>query len=158
MSTSKWITINGVRYPNEENHFTCEETTAYGSSDNEEISDNEIDQNIVSQNKRKAKELYEKYQKPVTSTEVKAGLKRTSSPPQKLNSPDKLRKQESKMDDRLNDNFRYILNHVKPGMDQANRDAVDVWESQGTGALLQHIMTKEDGTPMSYAESRMMYG
>ena len=44
------------------------------------------------------------------------------------------------------------------GMDEANQKAMNVWATQGESAMLKHIMTREDGTPMSYAESRMMYG
>lgn len=44
------------------------------------------------------------------------------------------------------------------GMDEANQKAMNVWATQGTNAMLKHIMTREDGTPMSYAESRMRYG
>ena len=44
------------------------------------------------------------------------------------------------------------------GMDEANQKAMDVWATQGESAMLKHIMTREDGTPMSYAESRMLYG
>ena len=43
-------------------------------------------------------------------------------------------------------------------MDEANQKAMNVWATQGESAMLKHIMTKEDGTPMSYAESRMLYG
>ena len=43
-------------------------------------------------------------------------------------------------------------------MDEANQRAMNVWATQGESAMLKHIMTKEDGTPMSYAESRMLYG
>ena len=114
---------------------------------------NEIDSGVIEKNKEEVE-----YSKPVTSSEVKKGIKRTSSPPQKVNSPDKLRKQESKINDMLDDNFKKLINTVKPGMDQANRKAVDIWTSQGTSSMLQHIMTKEDGTPMSYSESRMRYG
>ena len=44
------------------------------------------------------------------------------------------------------------------GMDEANQKAMNVWATQGESAMLKHIMTREDGTPMSYAESRMRYG
>ena len=44
------------------------------------------------------------------------------------------------------------------GMDEANQKAMNVWATQGESAMLKHIMTREDGTPMSYAESRMLYG
>ena len=44
------------------------------------------------------------------------------------------------------------------GMDEANQKAMNVWATQGESAMLKHIMTREDGTPMSYAESRMIYG
>ena len=37
-------------------------------------------------------------------------------------------------------------------MDEANQKAMDVWATQGESAMLKHIMTSEDGTPIVYAE------
>ena len=44
------------------------------------------------------------------------------------------------------------------GMDEANQKAMNVWATQGESAMLKHIMTGEDGSPISYAQSRMLYG
>ena len=148
MSESKWTTVNGVRYPTELNNDI---------EIDDSMNDPSIDPSIEEKNKLAAKNLFKQYGKPVSSTEVKS-LKRTSSPPQKVNSPDKLRKQESVIDDRLEDNFKEIVNKFKPSMDQANQEAANIWTSQGTSAMLKHILTREDGTPMSYAESRARYG
>ena len=45
------------------------------------------------------------------------------------------------------------------GMDAANTKAMKIFKTQGTAAGLKHIMTNpHTGKPMSYAESRGMYG
>ena len=45
------------------------------------------------------------------------------------------------------------------GMDAANTKAMKIFKTQGTAAGLKHIMTNPNtGKPMSYAESRGMYG
>ena len=75
------------------------------------------------------------------------------------NDPDIVCIQETKANESITtDNFMEFVERMKPSMDESNRAAADVWTQQGTSAMLQHIMTREDGTPMSYAESRMRYG
>ena len=155
MSEAKWTIVNGVRYENEQQPEPVQITSERVHKTQEP--------SVEEKNKEAAKQLYQKYGKPVSSTEVKKGLKRTQSPPQKVNSPEKLRQQESAIDssidsDKLSESFTHIVNALKPSMDEANKAAADVWTTQGTSAMLSHIMTREDGTQMSYAESRYLYG
>jgi hypothetical protein len=44
------------------------------------------------------------------------------------------------------------------GMDDANKRVLHVFKTQGTQAGIKAMMTREDGTAMTYAESRAMYG
>ena len=44
------------------------------------------------------------------------------------------------------------------GMDDNNKKAMDVWNSQGMDAAIKHMTTGADGKPRSYAEMRQMYG
>ena len=44
------------------------------------------------------------------------------------------------------------------GMDDNNKKAMDVWNSQGMDAAIIHMTTGADGKPRSYAEMRQMYG
>lgn len=96
-------------------------------------------------------------------TTQKSTIKRTSSPPKQVSSPQKVREQELKIDqsitnDSLDPSMKAFVNTMKPAMDDANRVAADIWTTQGSKAMLSHIMTNPDGTPMSYAESRYLYG
>ena len=44
-------------------------------------------------------------------------------------------------------------------MDNDNKNAMDVWESKGTTALIEHLFTdKESGRQLSYSEMRSRYG
>ena len=146
MSDAKWTTVNGVRYPVD----GCDTT------DNT----SEIDPEIERQNKEMAVSMFERWGEPMTSTTIaNGGPKRTSSPPQKVPSPERLKQQETKVNESIEtDNFMEFVERMKPSMDESNRAAADVWTQQGASAMLQHIMTREDGTPMSYAESRARYG
>ena len=149
MSDSKWTTVNGVRYPVDDSQSSVTPTTT----------DSSIDPLIEQQNKQVAASLFEQFGEPVSSTQLSKGPKRTISPPKKVPSPEKLRQQEAKIIESITkDNFMEVVESMKPSMDEANRKAADVWTQQGEAAMLKHIMTREDGTPMSYAESRCLYG
>tara|TARA_B100000035_G_C20520502_1_gene345219 strand:- start:38 stop:493 length:456 start_codon:yes stop_codon:yes gene_type:complete len=151
MSDSKWTTVNGVRYPVDDSQSSVTYTQS--------TTDPNIDPLIEQQNKQVAASLLEQFGGPVSSTQLSKGPKRTTSPPQKVPSPEKLRQQEAKITESITkDNFMEVVELLKPAMDEANRKAADIWTQQGEAAMLQHIMTREDGTPMSYAESRARYG
>lgn len=48
---------------------------------------------------------------------------------------------------------------INPGMDEANKTAANVFNSQGEKAFLKHIFTdQETGRTMSYSEMRYRYG
>ena len=48
---------------------------------------------------------------------------------------------------------------INPNMDEANKIAANVFNTQGEKAFLKHISTnQETGRQMSYAEMRSMYG
>ena len=48
---------------------------------------------------------------------------------------------------------------INPNMDEANKTAVNVFNTQGEKAFLKHIFTdQETGRQMSYAEMRYRYG
>ena len=48
---------------------------------------------------------------------------------------------------------------VNSGMDEANKAAADVCNTQGKGAFFKHVFTDQDtGRTMSYSEMRSMYG
>ena len=48
---------------------------------------------------------------------------------------------------------------VNSGMDEANKTAADVFNTQGKGAFFKHVFTDQDtGRTMSYSESRYRYG
>ena len=51
-----------------------------------------------------------------------------------------------------------VKKNLQSNMDSANSAAVDVWATQGTSGLLNHIMTDDNGNQISYAESRARYG
>tara|TARA_B100001093_G_scaffold171953_3_gene164750 strand:- start:2039 stop:2470 length:432 start_codon:yes stop_codon:yes gene_type:complete len=143
--------VNGVRYPVDDSQSPVTDTHS--------TTDSSIDPQIEQQNKQVAASLFEQFGEPVSSTQLSKGPKRTTSPPQKVPSPEKLRQQEAKITESITkDNFMEVVESMKPAMDEANRKAADIWTQQGEKAMLQHIMTKEDGTPMSYAESRFLYG
>ena len=151
MSDSKWTTVNGVRYPVDGLQSPV--------TDTQSTTDSSIDPQIEQQNKQVATSLFEQFGGPVSSTQLSKGPKRTTSPPQKIPSPEKLRQQEAKITESITkDNFIEVVESMKPAMDGANRKAADIWTQQGEAAMLQHIMTNEDGTPMSYAQSRSLYG
>ena len=151
MSDSKWTTVNGVRYPVDDSQSSV--------TDTQSTTDPSIDPLIEQQNKEVAALLFEQFGGPVSSTQVSKGLKRTTSPPQKVPSPEKLRQLEAKITESITkDNFMEVVESMKPSMDEANRKAADVLTQQGEAAMLKHIMTNEDGTPMSYAQSRCLYG
>ena len=44
------------------------------------------------------------------------------------------------------------------GMDDANKRILMIFKTQGEAAGFKALMTREDGTEMSYAESRARYG
>jgi hypothetical protein len=44
------------------------------------------------------------------------------------------------------------------GMDDANRRVLKILNAEGPKAAMKAMTTREDGTPMSYAESRARYG
>ena len=44
------------------------------------------------------------------------------------------------------------------GMDEANKRIMMIFKTQGEDAGLKALMTREDGTEMTYAESRAKYG
>ena len=44
------------------------------------------------------------------------------------------------------------------GMDEANARILKIAKTEGTGAMIKAMMTREDGTAMDYAESRSRYG
>jgi hypothetical protein len=44
------------------------------------------------------------------------------------------------------------------GMDDANKRIMMIFKTQGEAAGFKALMTREDGTEMSYAESRARYG
>ena len=152
MSDAKWTTVNGVRYPVD----GCDTTDNTSETDNT----SDIDPEIERQNKEMAISMFERWGEPMTSTTIaNGGPKRTSSPPQKVPSPERLKQQETTVNESITtDNFMEFVEGMKPAMDESNRAAADVWTQQGTSAMLQHIMTREDGTQMSYAESRARYG
>lgn len=43
-------------------------------------------------------------------------------------------------------------------MDDNNKKAMDVWETDGVDAAIKHMMTNSDGKPRTYAEMRELYG
>ena len=48
---------------------------------------------------------------------------------------------------------------VNSGMDDANKAAADVFNTQGEGSFIKHIFTEQStGRTMSYSEMRSMYG
>ena len=48
---------------------------------------------------------------------------------------------------------------INPNMDEANKTAANVFNTQGEKAFLKHIFTdQETGRQMSYAEMRYRYG
>ena len=44
------------------------------------------------------------------------------------------------------------------GMDDNNKKAMNVWQTEGVDAAIKHMMTGSDGKPRSYAEMRELYG
>ena len=44
------------------------------------------------------------------------------------------------------------------GMDNNNKKAMNVWQTEGVDAAIKHMMTGSDGKPRSYAEMRELYG
>lgn len=46
------------------------------------------------------------------------------------------------------------LNYI----DETNKTAIDVAATHGWDAAIEHMLTKEDGTPRSYSEMRSLYG
>ena len=48
---------------------------------------------------------------------------------------------------------------INPNMDEANKTAANVFNTQGEKAFLKHVFTdQETGRTMSYAEMRYRYG
>jgi len=48
---------------------------------------------------------------------------------------------------------------INPGMDEANKTAAGVFNTQGTEAFIKHVFTDQDtGRTMSYSEMRYRYG
>ena len=43
-------------------------------------------------------------------------------------------------------------------MDDNNKQAMDIWVTQGIDSAIKHMTTGPDGKPRSYAEMREMYG
>ena len=43
-------------------------------------------------------------------------------------------------------------------MDDNNKKAMDVMESEGPEASMKHMFTRDDGSIRSYAEMRALYG
>jgi FMN-dependent NADH-azoreductase len=46
------------------------------------------------------------------------------------------------------------LNYI----DETNKKAIDVAATHGWDAAIEHMLTKEDGTPRTYSEMRALYG
>ena len=44
------------------------------------------------------------------------------------------------------------------GMDDNNKKAMNVWQTEGVDAAIKHMITGSDGKPRSYAEMRELYG
>ena len=44
------------------------------------------------------------------------------------------------------------------GMDDANKNILKIFKTHGPEAAFEAMTTRDDGTPMSYAESRAIYG
>ena len=43
-------------------------------------------------------------------------------------------------------------------MDDNNKKAIDIMESEGPEASMKHMFTRKDGTTRTYAEMRSLYG
>ena len=54
--------------------------------------------------------------------------------------------------------MKSITKVMKPSMDDNNKKAVEVLESEGIDAAIKHMSTRPNGTIRSYAEMREMYG
>ena len=128
MSESKWVTVNGVRYPNEgcDTGFPIEQppTTYSKVPDKESECPPDEDPEIHKKNKETAMRLMK----------------------------------EKIQEDFKPENLSETLEGLKVNMDENNSKAVDVWLKEGTDSMLKQIMTNEDGSPMSYAQSRALYG
>ncbi len=56
-------------------------------------------------------------------------------------------------------NTKYVDQYADVyGMDDANKRIMMIFKTQGEEAGFKALMTREDGTQMSYAESRARYG
>jgi hypothetical protein len=56
-------------------------------------------------------------------------------------------------------NTKYVDQYADEyGMDDANKRIMMIFKTQGEAAGFKALMTREDGTQMSYAESRARYG
>jgi len=128
MSESKWVTVNGVRYPNEgcDTGFpvTQPPTTYSKAPDTESGCPPDEDPEIHKKNKETAMRL------------MKAKIQEDFKP----------------------ENLSETLEGLKVNMDENNSKAADVWLKEGTDSMIKHIMTNEDGSQMSYAQSRALYG
>jgi hypothetical protein len=68
-------------------------------------------------------------------------------------------KSDNKCNDYSSKSFvNWIKPKVYPYMDDNNKKAIDVMESEGTEAAVKHMFTRQDGSTRSYAEMRSLYG
>ena len=51
-----------------------------------------------------------------------------------------------------------VNSNIYSNMDDNNKKAMDVMESQGPEASMKHMFTRDDGSIRSYAEMRALYG
>ena len=56
------------------------------------------------------------------------------------------------------DFVKLIKSSVYSHMDDNNKKAIDVMESEGPEASMKHMFTRDDGSTRSYAEMRSLYG
>ena len=51
-----------------------------------------------------------------------------------------------------------VNSNIYSNMDDNNKKAMDVMESEGPEASMKHMFTRDDGTTRTYAEMRALYG
>ena len=52
----------------------------------------------------------------------------------------------------------FVTSNMYSNMDDNNKKAMDVMESEGPEASMKHMFTRDDGSIRSYAEMRALYG